>query len=87
MPLETMTRMVTTDTLAPLDATSADEQARPALGEWPMGAIVATNWVAHRSGSSPEGDDVFEAVALGLIENECMVAARGRAALREHGSL
>jgi hypothetical protein len=51
--------------------------------------MVATHWLAHGSGPSPEGNDVFEALGLGLIDGSAgwSVTARGREALREHGWL
>jgi hypothetical protein len=81
-----MSRTATTNTLSSADAKPAHETA---LGKVPIGAIVATNWVAHQSGPSPEAEDVFEAVALGLIErtHDWFPTGRGRAALREHGWL
>ena len=72
-------------------ATASVEAAERALGvsAWPIGAILATHWVAHGSGPSPDGPAVFEAVGFGLINivDEWSVTARGRAALREHGWL
>lgn len=71
--------------------TASVEAAERALGvsAWPIGAILATHWVARGSGPSPDGPAVFEAVGFGLINiaDEWSVTARGRAALREHGWL
>jgi hypothetical protein len=75
----------------PISTATSVAEGAPArcLDTWPIGAMVATHWLAHGSGPNPDGDDVFEAVSLGLIDlsDEWSVTTRGRAALREHGWL
>lgn len=91
MPPEAMSSQpITTIDGASADTTSPvrDVPAR-CPNAWPIGAMIATHWLAHRSGPSPDGDDVFEAVGLGLIDDSAgwSVTARGQEALREHGWL
>ena len=75
----------------PISTATSVPDAAPARcpDTWPIGAMVAAHWFAHGSGPSPDGDDVFEAVSLGLIDlsDECSVTRRGREALRQHGWL
>ena len=61
-------------------------RSQPDRDVWPIGAIVAAYWVAHRSGPSPSGPDVWEAIDLGLIDlaGEWSITERGEIALREH---
>jgi hypothetical protein len=66
------------------------DQSAPDVCPWPIGALVAAHWVAHRSGMQPDGLAVIEATDLGLIDlggGEWSVTESGRSALREHGWL
>jgi hypothetical protein len=72
-------------------AQSAATSGLPAADaeSWPIGLVVAANWVAHQTGPEPTGHDLIEAVGHGLVElgNSWTLTEQGRAALSTHGWL